>query len=459
MKHYESMNQTDRAAAVAVDVRDALPFPFSEQSRTLRMMRRMFRESQPDIDDSEFPLPNVSPELFDIMRGLVLFDTDDMTIFHGGRLDLGKDVPGKHWLLPAIVHSGDQSVPLHVVMSNIDFLHPDDDLSVYRDADFKVSLATETEIKLLAMKPEELELHDALSKGFVGKQIMVRPVTMGNLAFPYIQTPKDLATPAAVRGAIIKFAAFFGLGEQARQKVPSDLRPIYDEIKPTILDLHHFSISKPLSIQHNGNDNILVYNVYPKGDVWRMYQIMTRLPLEELEKLPNPTMRLDSACDNGMLFHDKGCDCHEQLLHALDLAKQEGGFVLHAPTHDGRGYGTALKMETELLKQGRRSAIYHTNDTQWDTKAAAKLLYGNAQWDIRTFYAPGLLLSELGFRNVSVVTDNAQKIHEMKMGAKGNVAIKRISTGTSESHQDDELSVHLNSKHNDARYFQDNISQ
>jgi len=332
-------------------------------------------------------------------------------------------------------------------------------LSVYRDADFKVSLATETEIKLLAMKPEELELHDALSKGFVGKQIMVRPVTMGNLAFPYIQTPKDLATPAAVRGAIIKFAAFFGLGEQARQKVPSDLRPIYDEIKPTILDLHHFSISKPLSIQHNGNDNILVYNVYPKGDVWRMYQIMTRLPLEELEKLPNPTMRLDSACDNGMLFHDKGCDCHEQLLHALDLAKQEGGFVLHAPTHDGRGYGTALKMETELLKQGRRSAIYHTNDTQWDTKAAAKLLYGNAQWDIRTFYAPGLLLSELGFRNVSVVTDNAQKIHEMKMGAKGNVAIKRISTGTSESHQDDELSVHLNSKHNDARYFQDNISQ
>ena len=44
-------------------------------------------------------------------------------------------------------------------------------------------------------------------------------------------------------------------------------------------------------------------------------------------------------------------------MHALkQLVKDDdsGGIVIHIPSHDGRGFGTAPKAETEIYKRGGR---------------------------------------------------------------------------------------------------------
>ena len=410
----------------------------------------------PNIDESKYPLPHITPELLDIFRSLVFLEDDAATVFYGGRLDLGNKSKGEHWLMPVITHHGETSVGLQVVLSNIDL---DDLLNGLdpRAVDFRVSLATETEMKLLAMKAEEKELFDQLEHGFDGQRIVVRPVMMGNLAFPFIQHPDKMPVYAAVRGGIMKFAGLLGLGDLARVNMPTSFKPLYDEIRGIEQEFDNFTILKPIKIPFKGkpNDQLFVYNVIANGDVWRTYQIITWKPINELVKTDNPLIRFDSACDTGMLFRDRGCDCHSQLLSTIEQCRNDDGFVIHVPGHEGRGYGMVTKLETELLKQGLGSARFPTNNIKRDTIMAAKMLFGGQQFDIRTFFAPGLLLKELGFSRVRVATDNRQKIKELKAGSGGDVEIERIPTSRICSVNFSNGEIHLASKHNNRRYFGD----
>lgn len=445
----------DASGGNSPDIRQAESLPYRyEPSRTMQLMRDMYR-STPDFDASLYPLPNVTPELFELTREQVLFDTDELTIFHGSSLELGDTVKGSHWLCPVIVHVGEKTVPLHVVMSNIsiDMQHLERDLSNPEDVDIKVSLVTEIERKLNVVKPGDP--HNDLLDGFDEKRITIYPITVGNIAFPYIQNPSELGSDVEVRQAIKQLTRFLGLGQQAREKIPMDLSldHVREQILPTLMELPHFSISEPLSMPMDGGEDILIYNVYSKGDIWELYQIMSYVPIEELLKNPNPKMRLDSNCDTGMLFHDKGCECHPQLLSALELAKAEGGFVVHAPTQDGRGFGNAINLEIERLKQGKPSITLPDNDVIYPSKAAARMIYGPAEWDIRTYYPIGKLLQEMGFTGMGVVTENGNKIRNMDEGSDLTIDFYQISTGTKEKNQGNVvMEANLRSKHLDRRY-------
>ncbi|MEI6690997.1 MAG: hypothetical protein WCL07_04615 [bacterium] len=452
---------------VGLSSAEAFPYAAHEQSPYFRVMQRQFRQVTPDIDESRFDTPNVSPAIFEILRQLVLYETEDLTIFHGGKLDLGDSVAGEHWLMPVAVHmneEGDRPIQLHAILSNIEFMNQTIDKP--SEINFQVSLATETEMKLLAMKQEEVDLYNILTEGSSERRIIVRPVTMGNIAYPMITTPRDLPVQSVIRGAIQKFAAFFGI--DARDRIPRDIGRLYDEIRPEIRPrdfnwpeegivdrLKNFQILEPIVVA-TPKGNVFVYNVYPKDDVWGMYQIMSFEPITELRKRKAVTVRPDSGCESGMLYHDDGCECHLQFLDALDIAQRDGGFVLHFPTQDGRGYGTALKMETELLKQGRRSAMFPTNFSRHSTIDAAKAVFGRSQWDIRRYYYPGLLMYELGFKNVLVYTDNVQKIAELTHGSSSRVNFTRIGTNAAaKSMNNPDLALHISSKHDDKRYFSD----
>ena len=102
--------------------------------------------------------------------------------------------------------------------------------------------------------------------------------------------------------------------------------------------------------------------------------------------------------------------------------------------------------------------MFPTNSTRMDTIEAAKAVFGRAQWDIRNFRYPGLLLLELGFKKVNVYTDSKQKIAEMRQGSSYSVEIERIATNATEkSHGDEDLQRHLAAKHNnEKRYYGDN---
>ncbi len=229
------------------------PFPFAEyeNNATFQLLRRLFgEENYPHIDESIYPLPNITPEWFPLLRKLVLYDDDEVTVFNGGRLDLGHAL-GEHWLLPVIAHFGEESVGLQVVLSNIDRFNPN---SVDpREAKVNISLATETEIKLLAFKPEEQALFRRLNQGDLQQAILIRPVMLGNLVFPFIKHLDRPNSYPAIRAAIIKFASLFNVGEVARREMPSSLEALYDENREILQELDHFVISKPLKIAYKGD--------------------------------------------------------------------------------------------------------------------------------------------------------------------------------------------------------------
>lgn len=167
------------------------------------------------------------------------------------------------------------------------------------------------------------------------------------------------------------------------------------------------------------------YSVSFKSDIWENYEIISGLPLNESIS-PDMIIRFDSGCDSGQLYDDVSCDCRDQFHNALSAIKQEGnGIVIHIPSHDGRGYGMAGKMETELYKAGIAGVIQDPQEPI-DTIRAARLLYGD-NYDIRTYSGAAQILKALGLTKVRVITDNSEKFKAIK--AIG-IEVVRVKTET-----------------------------
>ncbi|HII88344.1 TPA: hypothetical protein HA253_02005 [Candidatus Woesearchaeota archaeon] len=93
-------------------------------------------------------------------------------------------------------------------------------------------------------------------------------------------------------------------------------------------------------------------------DQWERYEALVKAPLDEEVMIPffekdKPIyVRLDSGCDPGQRFYDRTCDCREQFEIALrDLQNYDQGVILHIPTQDGRGRGTAFHLATLYLQK------------------------------------------------------------------------------------------------------------
>lgn len=160
-------------------------------------------------------------------------------------------------------------------------------------------------------------------------------------------------------------------------------------------------------------------------------------------------VRIDSGCVSGQIYEDDACDCLDQLqnaLHIIATGDNEHDIIIHVPTHDGRGFGTAPKAETEIYKQGGKGMINMT--TPLDTIEAAKLLYkvNDQSYDNRSYDGVGSILKRFKCNDVILLTDNKLKVQSLQ---KHGIMVSRRTTNTNK----EQCREHLIAKKNEGQYY------
>ena len=179
------------------------------------------------------------------------------------------------------------------------------------------------------------------------------------------------------------------------------------------------------------------------NDEWRDYYVLY-IGLLDQNKMPNLAenndkeiiIRIDSGCLTGMVFGDRTCDCHEQLLIAIDSAIKNGiGFIIHVPSQDGRGMGIDFKLKT-LDEQ----YYNHLN-----TVESAKKVSHLENIDRRTYHGAVGCLELLGVKHnmrLNIATNNPEKIKAFKLAGFTNLNTSRVFA----THISDEVKKHLSAK-------------
>lgn len=174
---------------------------------------------------------------------------------------------------------------------------------------------------------------------------------------------------------------------------------------------------KQMAVKSNGQDSVLgvrrlaygpivrasgefSMSLYEVSDQWAEYSVVLPLRLVGEDYLPDfdaskpIALRIDSGCSTGQVFGDLTCDCHEQLVNALDyISTQEQGMVIHIASQDGRGAGHGDKLKT----------LYAQRRLQISTVDAATILHGDAQIDFRTYEGVVAILKSLNIGNVYTI--------------------------------------------------------
>jgi len=179
------------------------------------------------------------------------------------------------------------------------------------------------------------------------------------------------------------------------------------------------------------------------NDEWRDYYVLY-IGLLDKNKMPNLAenndkeiiIRIDSGCLTSMVFGDRTCDCHEQLLIAIDSAIKNGiGFIIHVPSQDGRGMGIDFKLKT-LDEQ----YYNHLN-----TVESAKKVSHLENIDRRTYHGAVGCLKFLGVKlnmRLNIATNNPEKIKAFKLAGFTNLNTSRVFA----THISDEVKKHLAAK-------------
>ena len=390
--------------------------------------------------ENELPYFNTQS---DILGKLLFFKDDRFKVFYGGPVSHDKTNKGIKWIMPALFQ--DKHYKTRVLY---DILFVNCDLNDAKNAEVLFLNVSDINIKFKNLLSDEYKFFNNIISGNYsnGKYIVVRQADFGMIYYPDIFISSLYSnTDKNDKEEIVSFLVNkFGAKNNYKTIFKRDYK---DVIK---FEDDEKIIYKPMLIKTKINDEpqkFYITKMIVKNDKWKLYYIVSNKKQYGDLSTKEILLRLDSGCVSGQIYGDQSCDCSDQLHDSLKSLKEFSGdgLIIHIPSHDGRGFGTAPKLETEIYKVGGNGRVNQTIYVL-DTISAAKLLYGKNNYDLRTFDGAANILKWLGINKVLLITDNVLKTKALR---DHGIQVKRLKTNSEKA----SCLLHLHAKRNSEFYY------
>lgn len=150
-----------------------------------------------------------------------------------------------------------------------------------------------------------------------------------------------------------------------------------------------------------GNRRVVVYREVVDGEP-RPEREHVALVVGEPEKQEVPVLaRVHSECITSEVFGSLKCDCRDQLEYALERCHEAGhGLVLYL-RQEGRGIGLGNKIRAYALQSEGADTVQANHQLGFAT-------------DLRNYDVAAEMLLDLGIHRVSLMTNNPDKLSQLR---------------------------------------------